>query len=489
MANQATQTIGVQTRPSRASQGPPRPVRTRSSGSPHFLPTSNRPALGPLNQQSATDRPYFRLVCLYLFSQAYLLPLAMIGPSWATWPNFADLICFAAGLLFLIGRPSPIRVTPAVDSVRRWTWAMATLACLSVVFVGWALPCALYDVGPDQEAVEFGIFQSYRLFQFAAIVDCACRFRWTNERRRSLRRITLVALFVNCATVFATFLKFVEPAFYAPHLTADPTIGGPWAFYQSTADAWGVAGYNHAYTAIQIVMLTAAWLTLCDRERSTSSQLIMLLSTSAVLVSNSRAGLVAAVIFVAFLWLQRPAIAIIAGCFLIPLSFTVMPTLSSGDTDVANLLQRQSSVLDAGNAENLSGRDSIWRHWLGVILDRPDQWLFGAGFGATSGDSAHMQPLHMFIEVGVVGVILFTMMFCQILRGLWIRELAPKPMFWALIGILPTLLTQETLYPVHAMGHFCGLTLVAIVMTLQRAEANSRDRNHPFANHGPSKDR
>ncbi|MDX1968701.1 MAG: O-antigen ligase family protein [Planctomycetaceae bacterium] len=413
------------------------------------------------------------MVWWYLASQCYLLPFAMLGPNWALWPNAADLVCGCAGLMFLLRRRSNPGPPAPVEAVRRWAWAMAVLAGASLVFVGWALPTAFTHLGADGEALEFGCFQIYRLIQFAVIVDCASRFRWNNERRRSLHRITTIALVVNCAAIVATFFKVVSPAFYAPQLTADPNVGGPWAFYHWTTDGWGVVGYSHAYTSMEVFMLTALWIALSDQRQSEYVYLIVSASTVVILFSRSRAGLATIVLYAAFLWLQRPVVAVIVGCLLIPLMVVALPLLGSSSEELQDMLQRQSGVLDATNTENLSGRDEIWQRWLAEIQEKPQQWLLGAGFGATSGDSAHMQPLHMLIEVGLLGVFCFAAMLYQILCSLSFREAGPKPIFWALLAIFPSLMTQETLYPVHALGHFCGLTLIAIVLSLHRTVAPS----------------
>lgn len=457
---------------SRHQPRPAWPLKPRPFQAPELkLNRVAPPAWQPRLQRS--DKLVFYLVWLYLVAQAYSLPLAMIGPVWAVWPSLADLVSCSAGVLlfFNLSRTSPVHRSLAW--LRESLWLLALLAMASTVLVGWGIPMAFTTDGPDRDGMNFGIFQSYRVIQFAIIVDCACRIVWTPQRQRLLHWTLLVVLLINCGAIFATFSQIVAPGFYAPQLTDDPGYGGPWAFYHSSHDAWGVTGYNHAYTAAQVVMLTAIWISLGAGKITLTNSTILLIATFAVLVSESRAGLACMLVCASCIWIQKPVIAGIAGMILLAVGLT-SSGLGDVGADFEELLSRQATLLDATNTENLSGRDDIWGRWLKRLDERPHQWLLGAGFGATSGDSAHMQPLHTIIEVGLVGLLFYCIFFWKVLRKLWLVEISPKPMLCALMGFLPTLLTQETFYPVHAMGHFCGLTMVGVILAYHKGFATSR---------------
>jgi hypothetical protein len=107
------------------------------------------------------------------------------------------------------------------------------------------------------------------------------------------------------------------------------------------------------------------------------------------------------------------------------------------------------------------------------LNQKPIRWVLGTGFGtAVDADpvlhqDAHMLPLQIIIETGVIGLIVATYLFSTILRYLYVSEVGFKPLFWATVALLIGSLTQETFYPVPALGHFIGFYLCSVAIALR----------------------
>jgi hypothetical protein len=43
-------------------------------------------------KSTPVESTLFVLICAFLISQSYLVPLAVVGPSWAVWPDLSDLV-------------------------------------------------------------------------------------------------------------------------------------------------------------------------------------------------------------------------------------------------------------------------------------------------------------------------------------------------------------------------------------------------------------
>lgn len=166
----------------------------------------------------------------------------------------------------------------------------------------------------------------------------------------------------------------------------------------------------------------------------------------------------------------------VAGCIifavmLIAPSMWRIDGLDEFKHQVETIVARQTSTFEGYKADNLAGRTNIWEAHLQSLDDRPWTWMVGYGFGSaiTRGNQAHMQPLNMVSEIGLIGLAIGLVLMGITLKALWDWEAAGHPMLWGTVALLFTSLTQETLYPVAAFGHFLGFYLVAVAIALRLA--------------------
>jgi hypothetical protein len=81
-----------------------------------------------------------------------------------------------------------------------------------------------------------------------------------------------------------------------------------------------------------------------------------------------------------------------------------------------------------------------------------------------------MLYLHLIVEGGLIGLAAFLLVASTVLRHLRLREAGLQPILWATVALLFSSLTQETLYPTPATGHFLGFYLSAVAIALRSDE-------------------
>ena len=79
-----------------------------------------------------------------------------------------------------------------------------------------------------------------------------------------------------------------------------------------------------------------------------------------------------------------------------------------------------------------------------------------------------MLPLHIILETGIVGLLMFFLLFSNILKCLYQNESGTKPVFWVTVCLLIGSISQETFYPVAALGHFLGFYLSSVAIVLRK---------------------
>ena len=94
-------------------------------------------------------------------------------------------------------------------------------------------------------------------------------------------------------------------------------------------------------------------------------------------------------------------------------------------------------------------------------------------------DNAHMLYLQILSEAGVIGLGAFLALAGYLLRQLWNRDSAPRPVFWTFLTLLGTGLTQETLYPVPAFEHTLALAMCSVALCLSEPAKGMAGRAHP----------
>lgn len=412
----------------------------------------------------------FFALCCYLLSQAYIIPIFPIGPSWAVWPNFSDL---ATGLLVLALILSYKHAT--APSKANWN-----LTCLLIlILLGCTLSFTYYLTWVGNEnslGSRFGAFQLYRLAEFICVFWVTTKVPLPNRRIITLSRIVDGVLIFVCIGTLSTYFFPELLNLLTSQLPPSPDVAGPWSGYKVMAKlggaGWGTIGYNHAYVASQILMLVSLSIHLKAQRKVFSNNILLFISLFACFLSESRAGMASMVIFAIIYWFQKPIYALVAATVAALLGITV-PMLSSKTMNFTSaegsIIERQKTLLDASNPENLSGRTEIWVNRIAFLDEEPIRWFLGSGFGAAvdSGPDAHMLALHVIVETGLIGLTAITFLFYKVLCYLYQYEMGFKSIFWVTVAFLFSSLTQETFYPVSAMGHFLGLYLCSLAIALR----------------------
>lgn len=411
------------------------------------------------------SRWQFVAVCCYIAAQVYLLPIAARGPSWAVWPKFADLV--AAGMLALC--PLLLFSKSAASPAARIVFVRMLVAFTGCAASFFLVNLMLVRAGRGL-AVSDGVYYLYRLLQVAAVYWVASQVVYTPRRVGVLRFIATGTFVATCALVLLTFAEVVPGPSLVSHLPGG-RVAGAWApYFVSQARGLGAVGYNHAYVAAQILLLLALKFVLDDRPRSLANSILLLLGIVAAFASGSRAGLAAMLLYAFCLFARNPVYIPIVGVLLFLASMFVPGELLSGD--VAGMAAEHGKLADPMQAVQFRARVEIWRSWFDLLCREPDLLITGIGFGGTRGDQAigsapHSMPAMVLVECGVLGLMVYAWLVFVALDMLRRVEPAPKPLLWASISLLFGALTQETFYPVAAMGHFLVLYMGTLAIALQ----------------------
>lgn len=445
-----------------------------------------KPARSPSWAAVGRTRLHFLALALYVATQVYLIPLRPLGPSWAVWPRLADGAMFLLGLAALIGLPT-WRALP--DSHRRILWplfAWVGLCAVSFLTVTLLLPRLGGLTHPSDKANVWGIYQLARLVQFSLLFLLAATVPLPTVRARWLGQLTALVLGLCCVLVVTTYFGLVPHPLLVAHLPQDPDVAGPWASFGATGDSGlGTISYNHAYVACQLMLLLMLRLSLTNCQFSVSNVALVLLTLAAVFFSGSRAGFGGMLVLLGggllpqwiHLGYSRRLLAIATFGAAAAAATAVLPNVGALGRvaqkleDQGAIISRQLSVLEGFRSDNLSGRTEIWAHHLEEMNRQPWRWAIGGGFGAAvaAGNQAHMLALNVVVELGLIGLAVAVWLTWCVLQGLWLNEPPGKPLFWGTLALLLTSLTQETFYPVPALGHFLGLYLVAVAIALRVA--------------------
>lgn len=159
------------------------------------------------SSETLGSRLTFVLICGFLLSQAYTIPLLVIGPSWAIWPMLSDIfLC----LLFINSFSLLAKSFTSSFSKLVFRWLVAIFfvclfSFLTLTISGWNFLGSNAPV--VREGPSFGIFGLYRLAQAILIFWAVSKIHMTERRLRILGTlVTLVLAFVIVST-FLTFLK------------------------------------------------------------------------------------------------------------------------------------------------------------------------------------------------------------------------------------------------------------------------------------------
>jgi O-Antigen ligase len=410
---------------------------------------------------------FFSSLCFYLVSQSITIPILPIGP-WALWPTLSD-VAFVC-LIFTFWKCRGFTVELSLPTKR-------IFMILSIIFLGSVLSYISYQASADEGSSGsiFGGFQLYRLLVFFAIFWLTSKVPLTPKRIDITRWIVDGVLILVCLGVLLTYTGLIPVDSIVAHL---PKVG-PWKFYEGIAKSGGTkglgfVGYNHAYVAAQVIMLIGLRIHLAlNQNQAINNTILIIISLFIVFISESRSGLVSMVFFFLVYYFYKPTHALwVITLSLIIIILTIQLGLQSIElnSNEGSIIERQLTVLQANKKENLSGRDERWATHLDSLDKNPINWFVGNGFGSAidRGDNAHMLPLQITSETGLIGLVIFSFLFSLILRYLYQFEIGERPIFWVTIAFLISAGSQETFYPTPSLGQFIGFYLCSVSIALRK---------------------
>jgi O-antigen ligase len=413
----------------------------------------------------------FFALCFYLISQAYTIPILAIGPSWALWPCLSDLAIALLIFTFLIS----FRQTSTLPKQ-----AQSIFLILVLIIYGCLLSysCYLNLANVDAPGRVWGIYQLFRLIEFVSVFFITAKIPITPKRIAILNQVIGAVFLFVCLGVFLTYSGIIQLSAVTAHLPGE----GPWPEYAAWGNSGGgrgvgFVGYNYAYTAVQIILLITLRLCLSDyQKRDFYNSGLVLISVVACFLSSSRSGLSGIILLAIIYWFNKPqsfskspiSLAVVA--LIIIFIFIQLLGVNFGLASQDSVFERQATLLNSSNPDSLSGRDEIWKERVDFLNKDSIRWIVGTGFGSAldSGNFAHMLPLHIIIETGFIGLLIFIFLFYRILHYFYMSEVGIKPMFLGTIALLFSSISQETFYPVPALTHFLGFYLCALAISLQK---------------------
>lgn len=404
----------------------------------------------------------FFTLCLYLLSQGYLIPVFAIGPSWVVWPRITDFIIVLFVLLSIFK-------FKYLNKASKYNQSLFNI--LVIIFFGCILSFVLYlnfHSANINKGFYVGAHNIYRFFQALCVFFVAMRLPLTKGRINILRRLVTVTLLFVCFGVILTYLSIIPLRSLISHLPASSEMLGTWMRYANfTEVGFGTISYNHAYTALQVIMLIGLTVSLSSDKGKLMNVLLFILSIFVCFLTESRAGLVAIVFFAVVFWVKKPVYAFFAVVVIAVVLFSgIIP--EGKFSSFAPTLERHKTILEIQDTENFSGRYEIWQDRLAFINQEPTRWIWGEGFGSAldSGDQAHMIFLQIIFETGVIGLLLFLLFFYRLLSYLRMSGAMGMSIFWVTVALLISSLTQETFYPNIAFPYFIGLFLCSVSIVL-----------------------
>jgi hypothetical protein len=457
--------------------GEARSTATRPRG--RWLHT--RPARPEAAPDAVTEtRWVFILLCCYIASQAYTVPLLPVGP-WPVWPGLPDLVFGGLVVAWIVTKRPVTELTGVRRTAVQVVFAL-TLVCLASYIVSTLIISNLETraFGLNQQGPGFGLFEGFRMIQFLVLFRIAAFVPWTPRRLAILGRVATGAFLFVCLTIFLGFLDIVPSSTWSPLLPEDKEAAGAWWHFVHNFDGYGLGAisYTHAYVAAQVTLFLGLALHLRGGRAWAGNGLLIALALGAALVSGSRAGF-AGVLLVAgmFLLARSPrwlvnfvlALALVGTAAFVYLSS--QPPVEGEAGPLGSILEHQVNAFQPYKAENLVGRDEIWSGRIDNLNDHPWRWFTGWGFGSSPDTgpalSPHMLPLQIIMELGFGMLLLIAIACGKLLRDIWRRETVDRPFFWTTIALLLSSATQETFYPVPSTGYFLGFYLVALTVVLR----------------------
>lgn len=419
----------------------------------------------------ASPWPYLALLA-YLLSFVYVIPYP--APiNWAMWPTLTDFALAAlVAASFAAGRPRGFETHSTAKRLVVGLVVFLIVGGISYIVVN----LGMNSGRQSSRGTQYGAFYLFRLFQYLLAAWAASRIPMSPGRLRGIAWVAGAVLLLGGAICVANRLDLIPSSVLAPQIPAGKTVSGPWSGYADNAlHGNGTLGYNHALTASILLAMLALCVTMPIKSNALIAGLLILYGILAVAASGSRAGLAVIVVYGMILYLRNPiyvAGAVAVGALL----FLIVPTDALQGDDVEAAVEKQSELANPLESRQFQDRQRIWQNWSEELFREPRYLVTGVGLGAASDVAglAHNLPLTVLGEFGLFGLLTALLAAGWLLRTTWKIETPPRRFTWFVAGVLLSCLTQETLYPVPAMGHFPGLFCVAMVLFAGRVQYLAR---------------
>ena len=414
-------------------------------------------------------------LCCYLIAQAVYIPVLAVGPSWAIWPTPPDLAVIALGMGFLLNHGG-LRIASRSKLLILRGLMLISLGFMGVFFVRGPMQRIL-GLSGDSGFMSYGVYPIYRMLQFLLVFRVAAGMPLSAGRLKALSGITSVVLAFVALSVLATFTSVLDTRRLMGHMPVNPVVAGAWSVLADQQRyGCGTIGYDHAYTALQLIMLLALRTSLTRRKRVVIDTAFLLMTISAVFLTSSRSGLAAMLVYSIAYFVQRPASLLVAIGICCLSLFVLGRVMRSPLPDLSENIERGLTLANPLASDNLSGRQEIWHETLDLLGNDSVSWVIGRGPGYITQFSrtAHNMYLQTLVELGIVGLLVFLAFMSRIVGLLRRYESGTKPILVATVAFLLTSFTQETFYPVTFLGHFLGLYLLSLAIALNLGHTAGR---------------
>ena len=411
-------------------------------------------------------------VCAYLLSQAYMIPICSLGPSWPVWPTLADL-SVALLLCTCLLRAGQSRSLSLPNRTALRGLLFIVIGCL----ISYGIVTILMEASrplniPKLNGRDVGAYQIYRMMQSLFVFWAVAQVELNPSRTAILRHVVTFTLIAICVPMLLTFVSVFEAGIFTAHLPADRHLS-PWPLYSiRDSRGWGTISYNHSYTSVQILLLAALRIHLSDTVRAFANGFCLMLGLLCIFISGSRAGLAAAVFFTLVIFNRRPIYVALAVLATTAAPFVLELLSDSWKVQLSLTGERQATLFALDDSDNVNRRTDVWKAHIAFLSESPIRWLVGTGFGSGLENigAGHNQYLHFIIETGLLGLLIWLMLFLRILGLLGRFEGGERAILWVTVALLLSCVTQETFYAVPVMGHFCGFYFCAVAIALRRRQ-------------------
>lgn len=418
-------------------------------------------------QDMEHSRFAFIALCCYLVTQVIYVPVLPFGPSWAVWPAPSDFAVILLAVSIPFGYLRVRKVSKPAGRLFRLLFIVLLGMAFSYLIT--SLQSAI-SIGGDQKQSDIGLFQIFQFAKFVLVFWVAAGIPLSDSRLRILANLVDAVFLLVFLGIIGTYTSVLETYMFVGHLPPDPGISGPWASLFRDQPDVGTMGYNHAYVALQLIMLSSLSMSLRPLRGSVVSAIYLMLAGVGTFLSGSRAGMVALLLLLTAFFVRKPVMAFTIAIFGAILFLAGPSLMDNPNLGIETTAQRYTALRNPLQFDSLSGRPQIWGNAYNLLAENPVRWVIGAGPGiaALIGSNAHMLYLHILVEAGLIGLAVFFYIMHKIITYLARHEEGTKPILVATFAFLVSSLTQETFYPIPAFGHFLGLYLCALGIVFAR---------------------